>query len=336
MTLIQAVESYIVLKRSLGAVFAADARILRSFARTLGDVPVESIGMPACQSFCRGTGPPTRFWERKDQALRGFFRYLVHRGLLAKSPLPPSAPRLPRSFQAYIYSHAQLRQLLDATSLLKTPDFPRQALVFRTLLLLLYGAGLRPSEAIRLRCCDLELRARTISVWDTKFFKSRLVPLGPDLCSALAAYRKARLRLPLPQMAQSALFCTRLGLRISLARLEKIFVCLREHAGIRRPASERWQPRLHDLRHTFAVHRLICWYREGADLQACLPLLATYLGHINLSGTQTYLTMTAELLELASRRFERYAAPGKEMHHAGETPDGSLDSAFPAGGSPRL
>jgi integrase/recombinase XerD len=87
------------------------------------------------------------------------------------------------------------------------------------------------------------------------------------------------------------------------------------HAGIRRPVSDRWQPRLHDLRHTFAVHRVIAWYREGADMQSSLPLLATCLGHINLSGTQTYLTMTAELLGEASLKFERYAALGRQDDH---------------------
>jgi integrase len=115
---------------------------------------------------------------------------------------------------------------------------------------------------------------------------------------------------------RSSFFCTGAGLAISLAKLEKIFVRLREHAGIRRPATDRWQPRLHDIRHAFAVGRLVAWYREGADVQACLPLLATYLGHINLSGTQTYLTMTPELLGEASLRFERYVALPREDDRA--------------------
>ncbi len=101
---------------------------------------------------------------------------------------------------------------------------------------------------------------------------------------------------------------------VPLGRLEAGFVHLREGTGIQRPNTDRWQPRLH-LRATFAVHRLVAWYREGADLQTCLPLLATYLGHIHVSGTQVYLTMTHELLAEASRRFERYARPMKEDTH---------------------
>ena len=251
-----------------------------------------------------------------EKALRGFFSYLITRGHLPASPLPHVAPRVPRSFQAYIYSHDELRRLLEATSILETARSPQQPLTFRTLLLVLYGAGLRPGEALRLRRGDVDLGDRILAIWDTKCFKSRLVPIGTDLCRVLHTYWTVRQRLPLPDETRSAFFCTRTGHAISLAKLERVFVRLREHAGIRRPASDRWQPRLHDMRHAFAVHRVITWYREGADVQACLPLLATYLGHINLSGTQTYLTMTAELLGEASLRFERYAALGQEDDHA--------------------
>jgi site-specific recombinase XerD len=316
MTLVDAIESYLTLKRSLGAVFSADARILRSFGNVLGDVPLDSISRDACHAFCRGAGPPTRFWERKHHTLRGFFGYLSTRGHLMVSPLAHASPRVPRSFQAYIYSHDELRRLLEATSILETARSPQQSLTFRTLLLVLYGAGLRPGEALRIRRCDVDLADRILAIWDTKFFKSRLVPVGADLCKALDNYWTVRQRLPLPDETRSAFFCTRTGQMISLARLESIFVRLREHAGIRRPSSDRWQPRLHDMRHAFAVHRVIAWYREGADVQACLPLLATYLGHIDLSGTQTYLTMTAELLGEASLRFDRYAALGQENDHA--------------------
>jgi integrase/recombinase XerD len=316
MTIAGAVERYLTLKRSLGAVFCADARILHSFARALGNTPLDSINRDACQVFCCGTGPATRFWERKYYTLRGFFGYLVARGHLVVSPLPESSPRIPHLFQAYVYSHEELRRLLDGTSILNTERSPLQALTFRTIILLLYGAGLRPGEALRLRCCDVDLVARLLAIWNTKFFKSRLVPIGADLCKALDTYRQVRQRLLLPAESRSVFFCTSAGLAISLARLEKVWVRLRVHAGIRRPATERWQPRLHDLRGTFAVHRVVAWYRQGVDVQACLPLLATYLGHINLSGTQTYLTMTPELLGEASQRFARYVALDREDEHA--------------------
>jgi site-specific recombinase XerD len=315
MTLTEAIDSYIALKRSMGTVFSADTRILRSFARTLGDIPLDNIDRQATHAFCRGTGPPTRWWERKHQTLRGFFAYLVTRGHLTASPLPEPVPRIPRSFEPYIYSRDELQRLLDATAILEDSRSPLRPATFRTLLLVLYGAGLRPSEGLRLRFCDVDLDERVLSIWDTKFFKSRLVPIGTALSSAIGTYHKGRQNLPMPAGARSAFFASRTGSEITLSRLEKVFVRLRAHAGVQSPPGARWQPRLHDMRHAFAVHRLIAWYREGADVQACLPLLSTYLGHVNVSGTRAYLTMTPELLAEASNRFEHYAAIGDEEKH---------------------
>lgn len=315
MKLAEAVDAYLTLKRSLGAVFLAETRILRSFIRALGDIPLDTIDRETTYAFCRGTGPATRWWERKHYAMRDFFTYLVTRGYMSALPLPEVIPRIPRSFVPYIYSREEIHRLLDATKILKDNRWPLQHITFRMLLLVLYGAGLRPSEGLRLRCCDVDLDDHLLAIWDTKFFKSRLVPIGAALVAALSTYRKARRELPMPDHDQSVFFALHTGGAISLSRLEKVFVRIREHAGIRGPPDARWQPRLHDMRHAFAVHRLVAWYREGADVQACLPLLSTYLGHVNISGTQAYLTMTPELLAEASKRFERYAATGKEENH---------------------
>ena len=311
MTLLAATEAYIALRRSLGAVFSVDGRILRSFGRSLGDIPVASISTELCLTFCRGNGPPTRFWLRKHEALRGFLRYLVGRQHLEASPLPEPPPRIRSAFQPYIYSRDEIRRLLDATATCLSGRSRLTPLTLRTLLLLIYGAGLRASEALRLRCCDVDCRNRLVTIWDTKFFKSRLVPVGAALAGALERHRNDREHLPLLDGERSPFFSRRTGEAIPLAGFEAAFVRLREQVGIRRPATERWQPRIHDLRATFAVHRLLAWYRDGGDVQARLPLLATYMGHVNLSGTQTYLSMTPELLAEASLRFERYASrPG--------------------------
>ncbi len=314
--LADAVDAYIDLKRSLGAVFSTDARILRAFARALGDVPVRDIDPAATRAFCRGEGAPTRWWQRKDEALRGFFAWLVGRGRLAACPLPAHRPRVPRSFRPHIYSRSELQRLLDATAVLGNDRFPLRDATFRTLLLLLYGAGLRSGEGLRLRCCDVDLRERVLAVNDTKFFKSRLVPVGAALADALAAYAHKRRHLPLPAAAGSAFFASPAGTPVSRGQLERAFARVRERAGLQGPSGRRG-PRLHDLRHTFAVHRLVSWYREGADVQAGLPLLATYLGHGGLAGTQAYLPMTPELLDEASKRFARYAGvDGQENHDA--------------------
>ena len=312
MRLLAALAAYVALKQSLGAIFAADRRILRSFGRHLGDLPLDALTPDACRAFCQGAGGVTRFAERKHQTLRGFFTYVTARGHLAVSPLPEPGPRAARTFQPYIYTHDELRRLLDATTILATPRWPLRAQTFRSLLLTLYAAGLRAGEALRLRDGDVDLDARVLAIWDTKFFKSRLVPIGVDLATALATYRVQRAGPVLPAGDAAAFFRSRTGAALTLACLERTFVRLRGHAEIHRPATDRWQPRLHDLRHAFAVHRLIAWYRTGADVQANLPLLATYLGHRNVAGTQPYLTMTPTLLAEASRRFAAYAAlPGE-------------------------
>ena len=108
-------------------------------------------------------------------------------------------------------------------------------------------------------------------------------------------------------------FVTRTGTAVTRGQAERAFAHLRDIAGIAREEGARYQPRLHDLRHAMAVHRLVAWYREGADVQRRLPHLATYLGHVDVAATQRYLTMTPELLREASQRFERYALP--EVHH---------------------
>lgn len=312
MKLMEAIDSYISLKKSLGAVFSSDTRILKSFGRTLGNVPVQAITTEESCAFCRGTGPRTLWWERKHGTLQGFFAFLVSRGHLDKSPLPKAGPKITRSFEPYIYSREELQRILNATTILDNKRSLLRPITVRILLLVLYAAGLRPGEGLRLRCCDVEVDNRLLSIWDTKFFKSRLVPIGADLGKVLESYWTARQQMPMPAGSRSAFFAYSTGKAICLKRLQSVFARLRTHAGVKRPPESRWQPRLHDFRHAFAVHRIIAWYREGADVQACLPLLATYMGHINISGTQVYLTMTPELLAEASKRFACYAAIGKE------------------------
>ncbi len=314
MTLVSAVETYVRLKQSLGAVFSVDARILAAFVRAVGDVSVSTITPEMCTAFCRGQGPPTRFWSRKHEALRGLFRYLVGRGHVNHSPLSEPGPRIQSTFQRYIYTRDDVGHLLEAAARPVHPATHMPPQTLRLLLLVLYATGLRAGEALRLRDCDVDLRDRLLTIWDSKFFKSRFVPIGTDLCRALSRYQIDRTRRPLADGDRSVFFTTRQGRAISLGRLEHAFTRLLRQTRVGQGFPGH-RPRPHDLRATFAVHRLIAWYREGADVQARLPLLSTYLGHVNVSATSVYLTMTAELLGEASLRFERYARPAQEAAH---------------------
>lgn len=178
---------------------------------------------------------------------------------------------------------------------------------FRTILLALYGAALRVSECLSLTLADVDLRQAVLTIRDTKFYKSRLVPLGNDLNDAMQKYAERRKAAGHSQEGDAPFFVTKLGERIPIRLIQRAFRRLRKQTGIRRFDGARYQPRLHDLRHSAAVHRLTAWYREGKDVQKLLPLLSTYMGHTDIASTQHYLTMTPELLQEASARFASYA-----------------------------
>ncbi|WP_245632602.1 tyrosine-type recombinase/integrase [Edaphobacter aggregans] len=140
-----------------------------------------------------------------------------------------------------------------------------------------------------------------------------MVPLGPKTTQTLSAYASGRQEFAHSREGDSPFFVGRNGKKINMDTFRGAFQQLRDHAGLRRSGGPRCQPRLHDLRHTSAVHRLTAWYREGKDVQLLLPQLSVYLGHTHLAATQVYLTMTPELLHEASLRFEFYAR--EEGHH---------------------
>jgi integrase/recombinase XerD len=164
---------------------------------------------------------------------------------------------------------------------------------------------------------DVDLGERVLTVRGTKFYKSRLVPIGHQLAGALSRYIEQRGTLPMPQGAQSAMLASRAGQRQSYQRVITLFQRVRARADIGVPLGESRPPRLHDLRHTAAVHRLVAWYQQGHDVQQLLPRLATYLGHVDIDSTRRYLQMTPELLQQASSRFAAYAnLDVREADHA--------------------
>jgi integrase/recombinase XerD len=246
--------------------------------------------------------------------LKGFFQFALSRGHLGKLPLPPAVPKRPPAFAPYVYSRDEIRRLLDAIPATQRPPSRMEPITMRAMLLLLYGAGLRPGEAMHLSVADVDLANALITVRDTKFFKSRLVPIGPDLAGVLSDYARWRAAAHPSAGGECPFFVGRHGGAVHRCTLQSAFTRLRKHAGIRRTDGGRYQPRLHDLRHAFALARLTQWYRQGADVQRLVYHLSVYLGHASLADTQVYLTMTPELLRQASARFEWYA--GQEASHA--------------------
>ena len=310
MNLHELIERYIAYRQTLGERFKTNASILRAFGRAIGaDTTVADVQREQVEAFL---APVTSAWFIKHSALLGFYRYAINRGHVTVSPLPRVLPQRPPPFVPYIYDHEELRRLVRATECYLRRPSRVEPITLRTIVLLLYGTGLRVHEAAALNHEDIDWANALLTVRHTKFFKSRLVPFSQSLRRILADYA-ARRGIVDPLPPGTPFFTRRNGARVLQKSLNDCFRRLCEQAGIHRHDGARYQPRLHDLRHSFAVHRLISWYRQGADVQKLLPKLSVYLGHTYLAATQVYLSMTPELLAEANARFERYA--GKESLH---------------------
>lgn len=310
MTIRDAIEQFIVWRQSLGAKFLTDSSILRHFLRGIdGDVGCDAITREQIRAFVSSNGPLTQTRARKYYALNGFYRYAISRGYASRWPLPDNEPKPPRPAPPYVYSRDEVRRLLVGLDRHCKRALQLDAHTMRALLLLLYGAGLRAGEARRLTLADVDLPAAVLTVRRSKFYKTRLVPVGPQLADVLASYARRRGARPCPEGKDPSFLANKDGTPLNKQTVENSFVRLRRRVGIQGKAG-CLTPGQHSLRHSFAVHRVTAWYREGADVQRLLPALSTYLGHARLSDTQVYLSMTPELLQEASLRLERYARGG--------------------------
>jgi len=314
MRLKPAIEEFVSYKRALGACYKGENNCLLAFLRSVGDMElglvtkqhVEAhLPIPASRTVTSG-------WFQKYGTLDRFFQFAIGRGYMQHRVLVDSLPERPPSFVPYIYSLEDMQRLLGIPDAHYSPQSPLTPYTMRVLLVLLYGTGLRLGEAIKLDQQSVDLDGAVLTVRDTKFFKSRLVPLGDDLLAILRLYSKRKAPAEV-QTPESSFFRTRHGIPVRHDHADHQFQWLRKEAGVLRFDNARFQPRLHDFRHTFAVVRLTSWYRQGKDVQRLLPHLSTYLGHVSIEETATYLRMTNELLQEANRRFESYAT-GEGSH----------------------
>jgi integrase/recombinase XerD len=311
-------EAFVSLKRAMGLRYEAAVRDLQRFDRFVSrQMPTIDVVTPEIVEAWLAS---EHHWSPKTQKkrlglLRQFCLYLTR--FRSDSYVPDRAlfPVHVPVFKAYVYSPKEYRALLKAALALPSPRSTLRPVTFYTVLLLLYATGLRVGEALRLRLRDVNLEAATILVRETKFGKSRVVPFLPALGEALRTYLTER--LVATTGPDAALFINYQGRPYSVDKFSEVFRTLFPAAGITRVAGKRG-PRVYDVRHTFAVTRVLKWYREGADVQSKLPLLATYMGHVDVLSTQVYLRSTAELLREASGRFERtfgsLVAQPQEVH----------------------
>lgn len=291
---------YLRIRRSLGYKLERAEKLLGQFLDYLERLGADRVTVEQALAWAQLPAGDANWWASRLSAVRGFAAYL--HALDPAHELPPAdlLPRRPRRATPYLYSDQELAALIAATSGLRSEL--RQA-TYRTLIGLLAVTGMRVGEAIRLDRDDLDLQHGVLTVREGKFGKSRELPLHPSTVKALRTYLRRRDRHE-PGPETPAVLISPAGTRLLYCNVNHTFLGLVKQAGMR-PRSASCRPRLHDLRHTFAVRTLLEWYRAGVDVQARLPLLSTYLGHVHPGATFWYLSAAPELLTLAGGRLER-------------------------------
>ncbi len=292
-------EDYLQLRRSLGHKLETAGRLLPGFVAYLDAIGAETVTVSVALAWAQQpeTDPTTSVRARRMGVVRGFARYMA--GIDPRTQVPPAGlvTYRQRRRQPYLYSPADVRALMRAAR--RGIALPLRAATMETIIGLLATTGMRVGEAIRLDSADLNWDEGWLAVLQTKFRKSRQLPLHPSTMNALARYTRTRDRLaPLPD--SPAFFISTTGTRLLYPNISLTFRTLVRATGIGAGSSSR--PRIHDLRHSFAVQTLTDWAREGSDIQARLPWLSTYLGHTEPRYTYGYLSAAPELLMLAAQR----------------------------------
>jgi integrase len=296
-----ALKDYLTMRRALGYKLQRAEKLLADF---IGFVEAGATDRVTIDLALAWATLPTQggmnWWAGRLTVVRGFATYL--HTLDPTTQVPPTDLLPLRSHRAvpYLYSDDDIVALITATEILRSP---LRALTYRTLIALLAVTGMRIGEAIRLDRNDLDLGDGVLTVRLSKFGKSRELPLHTSTLDALHGYLRRRDQLH-PRPRAPSLFISTAGTRLLYCDVHWTFLRLMRHAGLK-PRSTACRPRLHDLRHSFAVRTVMDAYRADADVAARLPLLSTYLGHVHPANTYWYLSAAPELLALAGKRLER-------------------------------
>jgi integrase len=301
-TLRPALQDYLTMRRALGYKLQRTEKLLADFIgfvetsaseRVTIDLVVAWATLPADGAMS--------WWAARLTVVRRFATYL--HTLDPATAVPPTDLLPDRSSHRavpYLYSDDDILALMAAAEILRSS---LRVLTYRTLIALVAVTGMRIGEAIRLDREDLDFEAGVLTVRLSKFGKSRELPLHTSTLDALRAYLRQR-DLLLRRPTAPSLFISTAGTRLLYCNVHWTFLRLVRLVGLK-PRSKACRPRLHDLRHTFAVRTVIDAYRADTDVAACLPLLSTYLGHVHPANTYWYLSAAPELLALAGTRLER-------------------------------
>jgi integrase len=307
------VEAYLAARRRLGYLLHIEGQELHRFAHFAeerghrGPVTID-LALDWANASKRGS---PLYRARRLEMVRRLAKYCALFEPDTEIPATRLLGPAHRRVTPHIYTEPELEQLLAAAAEL-TPHNGLRPATMRCLLGLLASTGLRISEALHLSRMDVDLVRGVLTVRETKFRKSRHVPLHPSTTNALAEYARFRDRR-LPLARATAFFLTDGGQPLAYRHARYAFQRLRRRLGWENRAGR--PPRLYDLRHTFACRRLLAWYEEGVDVNWALPLLSTYLGHGRVTDTYWYLTAIPALMAIAGERFERLAVSDEEESH---------------------
>lgn len=301
------VEQFITLRRGLGYRSPSQERALRAFGRHLdhegheGPIRLESSLDWATMTASTDPGNPAR----RLTTIRGFLRHLAAIDGATEIPEPgllgPTGHRKP----PHVYSDAEISDLLQAAAGLD-PTGGLRPCCYATLFGLIACTGLRISEAVALRCGDVDLDQAVLTIRAGKRGRTRLVPLHPSAVPALADYATQRRRRYGPPGKDAAFFRTDRSDQISYNAAHHTFALLRRQLGWTATGRTR-APRIHDLRHRMAVRRIQTWHAQNVDVDANIPVLATYLGHVDVRDLYWYLSAVPELMGIVADRFEAFA-----------------------------
>lgn len=296
----KALEDYLTIRRALGYKLARTGLLLADFVADLDTNGTDTITTDAAIAWAMlPADAASDWWAQRLSVVRSFARHLHAIDPAHEVPPPGLIPGRSQRATPYLYSGADIDALMTAARSMRSP---LRAVTFETLIGLLAVTGLRIGEALRLDRDDVDLIDGVLTIRDSKFGKSREVPLHDSTVAALAAYARDRDRL-CARPVDPSFFVSIAGTRVLYCNAHLAWLDLVQQAGLCR-RSAKCRPRPHDLRHSFAVTTLLGWYRDGGDVQARMPLLSTYLGHVDPGNTYWYLSAAPELLTLVAARLE--------------------------------
>jgi site-specific recombinase XerD len=295
-------QRFVALRRVGGSDYQGQARLLGYFDRFLEQRKVMEprLTREIAEAYQETLGHlRPRVQENRLSVVRQFCEYLSRTDPQCYVPERRRGMRPQDARRPHIYGISEVQKLLAAAAGLPPPNWLRPH-TYRTLFGLLYSTGIRVGEAFALNLEDLHREEQSLYIAVGKFRKARWVSLSSTTRDALHQYVERRRRIG-PCEPDSPLFLNRRHGRLHHPTVHRTFRQLLARCGI--PHRRDSGPRIHDLRHTFAVHRLLAWYHDGQDMSARLPWLATYLGHVDIQSTQVYLHATTQLLQEVDRRF---------------------------------